>query len=605
MQASERPRGLGTANFAKMRWRLFAVIAALSIVAVVVSGLIVQRQATLDRTSRYNVTWLTSQAALEFLRLQEAIAVSALPGTELDIEEVALRFDIMRNRLVLLRSGEVAAFLADLPALAVHVDALDAALAIVEPALASPLTPERAARLRRALDPVVPKLLQLASASNSHSGEIVAHDQRSLSLMHWSLDALLFVVIFCCGALMLAIMRLHGYWVVALLHGKKVAEEANDMKSKFVANVSHDLRTPLTGVLGMLALVRERLKPGETLDLIKTAEQSAGHLLAIVNDVLDISMLEAGHLAIDNGPVDVRAIVASVVSTIGPAAAEGQSALTYTIGDQVPQLVEGDGNRISQILLNLLGNAVKFTRNGNVRLALDAVHALDGRKVLRFAVIDTGIGMSAATQARLFQHFVQADPTIRQRFGGTGLGLAISRQLARLMAGDVHVESQEGRGTTFHLEIPCRALAAPASRAAESVAAPTPSAVSARLRILAAEDVPTNQLLLRHLLARDGHEFEIVGNGVEAVQAVRRSHYDVVLMDVQMPELDGVQATQQIRHLREPGHDVPIIMLTANAMSGDRERFINAGANDYLAKPIRFEALREALANHARIRKAA
>lgn len=379
-----------------------------------------------------------------------------------------------------------------------------------------------------------------------------------------------------------------------LARERDAAEAANAAKSQFITNMSHELRTPLNGILGMLGLARSKPLDQEVRLFVETAERSADHLLAIVNDLLDLSMLEAGRCDIVERPFSPRELVESAVSIIGPQARERGNALTYEVAPGVPARALGDESRLRQVLLNLLNNAVKFTEGGKVHVDLRITgHAQDTQRLV-CEVSDNGPGIAHDVQARLFEMFVQADSSIRRRFGGTGLGLAISRRLVTLMGGEIDVQSSPGKGATFTFSVPLRAATAPE----DPVPASAPAGPS-KLRVLAAEDVPTNQLLIQTLLKQDGHDCVLVDNGRAAVEAAREGCFDVVLMDVQMPEMDGVEATRRIRQLPGSACRTPVIIVTANAMAGAEAQYLAAGANAYVSKPIQRKALRESLARLA------
>ncbi len=368
---------------------------------------------------------------------------------------------------------------------------------------------------------------------------------------------------------------------------RQAAETASAAKSDFLATMSHEIRTPLNGVIGYAELlVRAGDLPPEQASRAERIQAAGRALLTVVNDVLDFSKIEAGQIDLDPQPFAPAALADDAVSIVRIAAdAKGLALDVAGEPGLAPRLV-GDPDRLRQVLLNLLNNAIKFTPAGRVTLHLASTPLADGRHALRIAVGDTGIGIPADRLGRLFQRFSQVDGSIQRRFGGTGLGLAISRRLIEAMDGEIGVESRPGAGSTFWFTVP---LAAAEDEAARERPDRAPRARPAR--ILLVEDSPINQDLARAILERSGHRVSVAADGAEAISAVQADTYDVVLMDVQMPGTDGLTATRHIRALGPPASRLPIVALTANVLPQQVAQFRAAGMDDHVGKPFRPDAL--------------
>lgn len=378
---------------------------------------------------------------------------------------------------------------------------------------------------------------------------------------------------------------------------------ANGAKSAFLASISHEIRTPLNGIIGMASLLADT-KPqltSEQQDMTQSIRECAESLLIIVNDVLDFSKVEAGKMTVESRPIDIRHIVQTCIYLLTPRAQARSLGLSYTVSDDTPRWIRGDHVRLQQILNNLLTNAIKFTEHGSVSVTVSTHTDVTGTHMARFAVEDTGIGISEEGITRLFKSFSQVDLTISRKFGGTGLGLAISKALAQLLGGDIHVESVERKGSTFTLDIPVVACDEPPQSIIDSHDENnTLGADVANAAILLAEDNAVNVRIAVGLLKKMGCSCDVVVNGALAVEAVGSKAYDIILMDLQMPEMDGLEATKIIRASPAVTRQPAIIALTANAMPADRQRCLDSGMDDYLSKPIKFAALRTSIDNALR-----
>ena len=566
-----------------------------------------------------SLTALAFQFEREFLRTRQALAVTLAEPTAPDLDTLSLRYDIFLSRLTLLRESPSVSLLMPRQEYRKVMPRLTPLVAEMDRALSSKVVDRKVlAHVLEEFNDLGADVQALTLAANSEVARLLEHQTDTMGeqnvLIVWLTLAQLALLVIASGSLVLRHRRMEAERLAMeklteeLRDAHLRAEAANRGKSQFLANMSHELRTPFNGLMGMLGLLQSTSPSPQQIDYIETAQTSASHLLTLLNDILDSSALESGNIALKPEPVELAGLIAQVSALMQPLAKEKGLAFQVDLPNAGLPTVLADATRVKQILFNLISNAIKFTATGHVKLTLNSPTVSGNSVQLSFEIQDTGIGMDASVLSRLFQRFYQVDDSSTRRFGGTGLGLEISQSLARMMDGEISVHSEVGRGSTFiaKLRVPLAEVnqgdAAPAPQAmplTQSGALPQPAAAHA-MHVLVVEDHPINQKLVGVLLGRMGCQVSYCENGELAVERVQSGSFDLVLMDVNMPVMDGLAATRRIRALPSPVAQIPVVVLTADVMNEAREQALAAGANDFISKPVKVEQLRSVIAKHAK-----
>ena len=426
------------------------------------------------------------------------------------------------------------------------------------------------------------KLLARVTSSINNSGKKALSFSTTLIVLVLVSGAVLFWFI-------ITAMQKQNQLILRLHATDKKVREAARIKENFLANMSHEIRTPVNAILGFTHLLERKDFDAESREYVQTIQKSGENLLAIVNDILDLSKIEAGMMRIESAPFNIRKLLEQVELMFKPKMIEKKLQFFIDVDETLPEILEGDGNRLTQILVNLVGNSLKFTAKGSITVKITNAGKIDDAVTTGIVVTDTGIGIEKEKLQYVFGRFQQAEDSVTRKYGGTGLGRSIVNDLALLQNGNLYVESEPGIGTTFNITIPYKISSSQSTHAFSNANTVIDNPVLGNVSILIAEDNEINQSLLKYLFKNWNLSFDIAGNGIEAIKKIEANNYDLVLMDVQMPEMDGYTATMEIRNKLKL--DTPIIAMTAHAFPGEREKCIRYGMDEYISKPIKEDEL--------------
>ena len=601
---------LGTGSYSI---RLFVATAVIALAtALLLTFQLIQRQALVEQ-SQLRVDSQAAPAFLldrEFLRFQHALELYLYKTTPVPKDDVLLRLDMLASKADIVRESPSMAFIFKDPDNIESVEKIDEFVQRAQQALNT--SDSGSKELRQLSQDMAAFTAQAHSLGTSADlmASIVMEQQyadlltQNRQITWLTLALLVFLMATAVGLLSRHRSQQKENAALTTLNeqlrqAQQDAEAASRGKSLFLANMSHELRTPFNGIMGILSVLASTPLSPPQADLIHTVNNSAEHFLKLLNDILDTSALESGKISIQTEAVDLRTLMMDVHAIMLPLAL--QKNLNFTLLDIPAQAfwVKSDGTRLRQILLNLLNNAIKFTEKGQVGLQFQQSSDATGQQFFEFAVIDTGIGIHEGSLSKLFQRFYQVDSGLSRQSSGAGLGLEISLGLARLLRGDILVESQPDQGSTFRVKLPL----VPHTPAVPAVISPptedaTTQVKHISLRILVAEDHPVNQKFLEVLLQRMGHTATFCDNGALALQALQTQDYDVVLMDIHMPVMDGLTATSHIRALPSEKSNIPVIVLSADVYSEARDKAAVVGVNAFIPKPVQAQELQTTLHLH-------